>query len=193
MGMKKILSILVLILAATGGTLFAAQVNDDSNTIQVFRDSPAVKPFFDSAYGYAVFPVIGKGGFFIGGAYGKGQVYRQGTVTGTASMFEGSIGWQAGGEAFSEIIFFEDERAYNEFTSGNFEFEANAHAVAVTAGAGASAGTTGANAGASAGPQTGVQARTQYYKGMATFVHAKGGLMAGITIGGQKFSFKPIK
>ena len=104
-------------------------------------------------------------------------------------MIEGSIGFQIGGEAFSEIIFFEDKRAYQEFTSGNFEFDATAQAVVVTAGAGAQAGTTGVSAGASGGPGSGVQADIGYYRGMAIFVHPKGGLMVEFSVGGQKFSF----
>lgn len=103
-------------------------------------------------------------------------------------MIEGSIGFQIGGEAFSEIIFFKDRRAYQEFTSGNFEFDATAQAVVVTAGAGAQAGTTGISAGAS-GPGSSVQANTDYYKGMAIFVIPKGGLMVEFSVGGQKFSF----
>ena len=161
-----------------------------SNTIEVFKKSPAVQPFFKNAYGYAVFPTVGKGGFGIGGAYGKGQVYRGGKVTGTASLVKATIGFQLGGQAFSEIIFFQDKRAYDEFTSGNFEFDAAVSAVAITAGAQAKAGTEGATAGASAGPATGTQARTSYRKGMAVFVHTKGGLMYEAAIGGQKFSFK---
>ncbi len=105
---------------------------------------------------------------------------------------EGSIEFQAGGEAFSEIIFFRDKRAYDDFTSGNFEFDATAQAVAVTAGVEAQAGTTGSNAGASAGPRTGTQAETTYIKGMATFVHAEGGLMVGVSVSGEKFSFEPL-
>jgi hypothetical protein len=88
-----------------------------------------------------------------------------------------SIGYQLGGQAFREIIFFEDQRAYDEFTRGTFEFDANASAVVFTAGAQAQAGTMGATAGASAGPSTGKQAGASYYKGMAVFVHARGGLM----------------
>jgi hypothetical protein len=80
----------------------------------------------------------------------------------------------------------------DEFTGGNFEFDATAQAVSITAGAQAKAGTAGATAGASAGPKTGVQAETTYHKGMATFVHAKGGLMYEVSLGGQKFTFKPI-
>lgn len=110
-------------------------------------------------------------------------------MTGEASLVKLSIGWQAGGQAYSQMIFFEDKRAYDEFTSGSFEFDATASAVAITAGAQASAGTEGASAGASAGPATGKQAKASYHKGMSVFVHAKGGLMYEATIGGQKFSF----
>lgn len=170
-----------------------AQADNYSNTIEVFKKSPAVQPFFNNCYGYAVFPTIGKGGLGIGGAYGKGQVYRGGKVTGTTSLIKVTIGWQAGGQAFSEIIFFEDKRAYDDFISGNFEFDATASAVAITAGAQAKAGSEGATAGASAGPATGAQAKTNYRKGMAIFIHAKGGLMYEAAIGGQKFSFQPLK
>ena len=151
-----------------------------------------VAKFFDNSYGYAVFPTIGKAGYIIGGAYGKGQVYRDGKVTGTSTVVEGSIGFQIGAEAFSEIIFFKDKAAYEDFTSGNFEFGANAQAVAVTAGAQAQAGTTGTGAGASAGPNTAAQRKPGYVNGMATFVHATAGLMAGVTVGGQKFTFQPL-
>jgi lipid-binding SYLF domain-containing protein len=168
-----------------------AQADSYSNTIEVFKKSPAVQPFFKNAYGYAVFPTVGKGGIGIGGAYGKGQVYRGGKVTGTTKLFKVTIGFQLGGQAFSEIIFLKDKRAYDNFTSGEFEFDATASVVVITAGAQAKAGTEGATAGASAGPATGTQAETNYRKGMAVFVHTKGGLMYEAAIGGQKFSFKP--
>jgi len=167
-----------------------AQADNYSNTIKLFKKSKAVQPFFKNAYGYAVFPTIGKGGVGIGGAFGKGQVYRGGKVTGTTSLIKGTIGFQVGGQVFSEILFLQDKRAYDEFTSGNFEFDATASAVAITAGVQVKAGTEGATAGASAGPATGKQAKTSYKKGMAVFVHARGGLMYEATIGGQKFSFK---
>ena len=165
---------------------------DYSNAIKVFRDSPVVQPYFNNAYGYAVFPTIGKGGIGIGGAHGSGQVYVGDKVTGKTSMTQLTIGWQLGGQAYSQIIFFEDKRAYQEFTSGNFEFGAQASAVAITAGAQAQAGTTGAAASASPGGSAGAQAATKYQKGMAVFTRAKGGLMYEAAIGGQKFSFEPI-
>jgi lipid-binding SYLF domain-containing protein len=174
-------------------TIPIATADNFESTIKVFQSSPTVQPYFKSAYGYAVFPTVGKGGLGIGGAYGKGQVYRDGKVTGTTSLAKVTIGFQAGGQAFSQIIFFQDKRAYDDFTSGEFAFDAQASAVAITAGAQASAGTTGgATAGATAGPKTGAYAKTDYYKGMAVFVHAKGGLMYEAAIGGQKFSFKPL-
>jgi len=180
------------IIAIVVVVFFAGTVHADpfSETIGVFKKSPAVQPFLEKAYGYAVFPTIGKGGIGIGGAYGKGQVYRNGVVTGEVSLTKVTIGFQLGGQTFSEIIFFEDERAYNDFTSGAFEFDAAASAVAITAGVQAKAGTEGSTAGASAGPATGTQANSSYQKGMAVFVHTKGGLMYEAAIGGQKFKFK---
>jgi hypothetical protein len=160
-------------------------------TMMVFKRAEPIKPYFDSAYGYALFPTIGKGGLVVGGAYGRGQVYRQGVATGGSALVKMSIGWQIGGQAFSEIIFFEDQRAYDEFTSGGFEFDATASAVAVTAGAQAQIGTSGASAGATVGPATSVQAQATYLKGTAVFVHTKGGFMYEAVVGGQKFTFEP--
>jgi lipid-binding SYLF domain-containing protein len=151
-----------------------------------------VQPFFEDAYGYAVFPRVGQAGFVVGGAFGNGQVFVNGEVTGTTRMVKASIGFQAGGQAFSQMIFFQDRRAYDEFTSGRFEFGAGVSAVVVTSGAQASAGTQGATAGASAGPATGAQAPTGFHRGMAVFVHAIGGLMYEATVTGQRFTFKPI-
>ncbi len=191
--MKKMsLVLLTLLICGVTSVAVAANVEDYSSTINVFKDSPAVQKFFKNCYGYAVFPTIGKAGWIIGGAFGKGQVYQGGKVTGKATVMEGSIGFQFGGEAFSEIIFFQDKRAYDEFTSGSFEFGATAQAVVITAGAQTKAGTSGASAGASAGPKTGVQAETDYIKGMATFVHSKGGLMYEASVGGQKFKFESL-
>ena len=192
--MKKISLMLVMsvFLLSLSAVVFAAEVKDYSKTIKVFKDSPVVEKFFKNSYGYAVFPIIGKAGFVVGGSYGEGQVYRHNKVTGKSSVIKGSIGFQAGAEAISEIVFFEDKRAYGEFTSGNFEFDGTAQAVAITAGAQAKAGTGGVSAGASAGPKTGAQMNTSYHKGMATFVHAQGGLMYEFSVGGQKFTFKPL-
>ena len=190
--MKKRITLISLMAAILLVILTGPALADNyADTIAVYKKSAAVQPFFKNAYGYAVFPIIGKGGFVVGGAYGQGQVYRGGKVTGETSLIKASIGFQAGGQAFSEIIFFEDKRAYDEFTSGSFAFDATASAVAITAGVEAKAGTEGATASATAGPATGAQAETKYHKGMVVFTHAKGGLMYEAAIGGQKFSFKP--
>lgn len=183
----SIVLVTVMLAVALSSPALADKYTD---TIGIYKKSEAVQPFFKNAYGYAVFPTIGKGGLGIGGAYGKGQVYQGGKVTGETSLVKVSIGFQAGGQAFSQMIFFQDKRAYDEFTSGNFEFDATASAVAITAGVEAKAGTEGATASASAGPATAAQAETLYHKGMAVFTHAKGGLMYEAAIGGQKFSFK---
>lgn len=167
-----------------------AQADKFTDTIAIYEKSAAVRPFLNSAYGYAVFPTIGKGGFVVGAAYGKGLVYRDGKVTGETELVKVSIGFLVGGQAFSEMIFFEDQRAYDEFTSGSFEFDAVASAVAITASIQAKAGTEGVGASATVGPATGQQAKTGYHKGMAVFTHAKGGLMLEAAVGGQNFSFK---
>ena len=182
--------IFIVMLVAVQTPAFADSFSD---TIAKFRQSPMVQPFFESSYAFAVFPTVGKGGLIFGLTYGRGKVYRGGTPTGTVQLNKMSAGLQIGGQAFSEVVFLEDERAYNEFTKGNFEFDFNASAVAITVGAQARAGTMGSTAGASAGPSTGKQAGIQYYKGMAVFVHAKGGLMLEAAIGGQKFVFEPYQ
>ena len=193
--MKKMLFWLFLLVSLIVVPLSgsAQQVKDYSETIATFKSSPQLQWFFDNAYGYAVFPVVGKAALIVGAAYGQGQVYRRGNVTGTADLLHASIGFQWGGQAFSQIIFFRDQWAYDTFTSGRFEFDANASAVAVTAGAQAKANTAGMSASASAGPRTGVQSQSNYApNGMATFVYTKGGLMAELAIGGQKFNFYPL-
>lgn len=192
--MKRLLRISLTVISAFLAMAAVPVMADSlSDTIEVFKKSPAVRPFFDTAYGYAVFPVVGKGGLFIGGAYGKGKLYRAGRATGTVTLSKMTLGLQFGGQAFSEIVFLEDDRAYNEFTSGSFEFDANLSAVAITAGAQARIGSMGPTAGASAGPATGIQAGHSYRKGMAAFVHAKWGLMLEAAVGGQRFVFQPYK
>jgi lipid-binding SYLF domain-containing protein len=178
----------VLAIIAVMGFGGLAQADDFSETIGEFKKSPSVQPFFNNAYGYAVFPTVGKGGIGIGGAFGKGQVYRGGKVTGKISLSKVTIGFQLGGQAFSEVIFLEDERAYKDFTGGEFEFDAAVSAIAITASAQAKTGTEGAAASSGTG-ESGNQAKGDYRKGMAVFTYAKGGLMYEAAIGGQKFKF----
>jgi len=167
-----------------------AWADEYQDTINLFRNAGQSGSFFSTAYGYAVFPTIGKGGVGVGGAFGKGRVYAKGKYVGDTSMSQVTVGFQLGGQAYSQIIFFQDERSFKEFTSGNFAFGAEASAVAITAAAGASANTTGSSAGVSGGKNDAKNVG-QYNKGMATFTVAKGGLMYEASIGGQKFSYKP--
>ena len=160
------------------------------DTIANFKKSDVAAQYFAKAYGYAVFPTIGKGGAGVGGGGGKGNVYRGGKVTGESKMFQLSVGFQLGGQAYSQIIFFEDQRAYEEFTSGQFEFGAGASAVAITAGAQAQAGTSGAGASAGTHAEGTKAAPPKFYKGMAVLTLAKGGLMYEAALAGQKYSFK---
>ncbi|WP_412514075.1 YSC84-related protein [Shewanella indica] len=190
--MKTISNTLFTLFALVGSLLLVptASANDSySSAIATFKQASETHKFFDSAYGYAIFPTIGKGGLGIGAAYGKGRVYRDGAYTGDSSMTQVSIGFQIGGQAYSEIIFFKDAQAYRDFTSGSFEFGAQASAVAINAGANAQAGTTGNSAGA--GQSGGSQAaKAAYINGMAVFTAAKGGLMVEAALAGQSFTFE---
>ncbi|MDX1434959.1 MAG: lipid-binding SYLF domain-containing protein [Gammaproteobacteria bacterium] len=190
--MRRIIAGACIVALSVGLSIPAAHADAYQTTIERFKSSELVQPYFKNAYAFAVFPVVGKAGFVVGGAYGDGKVYRGGQVVGTTTLTHVSVGFQLGGQAFSEIIFFQDKRAYEEFTRGEFEFDAKASAVVVTLGAQAQAGTAGASAGASIGPATGKQLAASYNKGMAVFVHIKGGLMYEAAIGGQKFTFKPV-
>lgn len=183
------LSLIVLLGLASGPAI----ADDYEDTIKVFRNAGESGAFFDKSYGYAVFPTIGKGGIGIGGAHGSGKVYRQGSPIGTSKMTQLTIGLQLGGQAYSQIIFFENESALENFTSGNFEFGAQATAVAITAGVSAEANTGGgASAGASGGKNDAATRSAGFRKGMAIFTVAKGGLMYEATLGGQKYSYKPL-
>lgn len=150
-----------------------------------FEKSQSLAPYFADSFGCAVFPTIGKGGLGVGAAHGAGWVFRRGELEGMTKMTQVTVGFQAGVQAYSQIIFFEDEAAYLRFTTGNFELGAQASAVALTIGANASASTAG---GASAGARY-TQAKSRFTEGLAVFTLAKGGLMYEATVGGQKFTF----
>lgn len=184
----RILVTLALITSAFVAT--PARADEYQATIDTFKQAVESKGFFGSAYGYAVFPTIGKGGAVVGGAYGKGRVYRGGKYVGNTSMTQLSVGFQLGGQAYSQIVFFQDESAFKRFTAGKFQFGAEAAAVAITAGASAKANTGGASATAS-GTEHHAKAVGDYVNGMAVFTVAKGGLMYEASINGQKFNYKP--
>jgi len=172
---------------------FAQALADEyEDTIKIFRGAGESGRFFKDCYGYAVFPTIGKGGFVVGASHGTGRVYARGRHVGDTSMTQVTAGAQLGGQAYSQMIFFRDKRAFDEFTGGNFEFGAQATAVAITAGASAQASTAGTSAGAS-GTERHARTAGHYQKGMAVFTIVKGGLMYEASIGGQKFDYQPKK
>lgn len=195
-------TLVVVATAACAGSNSPASLKKEAGEIPKEKDQLSVQSaliefekveqmtaYFDDCYGAAIFPTVAKGGLGIGGSHGAGWVFRKGEYSGMVKMTQVTIGWQAGGQAFSQIIFFENEATYLNFTSGEFEFGAQVSAVAITAGANATASTGG---GASAGAGSN-QAKIDYTGGMAVFTVAKGGLMYEAAIGGQKFKFYPAK
>src|SRR5262245_43682318 len=109
----------------------AALADSYTDTTELFKQAGASAKFFDHCYGYAVFPTIGEGAIGVGGAHGSGRVFEQGKPVGSSSMTQVSVGFQLGGEAFSQIVFFQDQRAFKEFTRGQFEFGAGVNAVVI--------------------------------------------------------------
>lgn len=187
-GRSYFLSLVALLLMT--GVSHAAKYSD---TIELFKNAGESAEFFHNSYAYAVFPTIGEGGFIVGAAHGKGRVYVHNAYVGDTSMTQVSAGFQAGGKAYSQIIFFQDKRALDEFESGSFEFAAGASAIAITAAANASVATTGATSGASGGKKDATTDSGGYQKGMAVFTIAKGGLMYAATVAGQKFTYAARK
>lgn len=177
----------IVLMAAPRG-----HADEFTDATELFRQAGASYEYFDDAYGYAIFPTIGKAAIGIGGAHGKGRVYVGDAAVGRTSMTQVSLGLQIGGQTYSQIIFFQDRRAFDDFTSGNFEFGATAGAVAITAGASATAGTTGGSAGISGGKRDAATRGKGYHKGMAVYTIAKAGLMAEASIGGQKFNYEAL-
>jgi lipid-binding SYLF domain-containing protein len=150
-----------------------AAARDESDVAVVIAKfkakDPGLADVFASAAGYAVFPTVGKGGIGIGGARGKGWVYEHGALIGRSTLTQISIGLQLGGQAYSEVVFFKDQAALDNFKLGHLKLDAQASAVALTARAAAD---------------------LAYRNGIAIVTMAKGGLMYEASVGGQKFSFR---
>jgi lipid-binding SYLF domain-containing protein len=151
-----------------GKAALSAQVVE---AIAVFKTKdPSIERFFTDSYGYAVLPKIGKGAFILGGAYGQGEVYRNGALIGYCSVSQATIGASIGGESFREIIFFRTHADMEQFLTGEYTFSAQATAVAMDAGA---------------------AAKADYRDGVAVFMMTDQGLMVDASIGGQKFKYLP--
>ena len=189
--MNKLFQSALLALAFTCSIVGVAHADRYDDSVQTFKQAGKSGAFFKKAYAYAIFPTVGGAGFVVGAAHGKGRVYVHGVLTGDTTMNLVSAGFQAGAKAYSEIIFFKDKQALDAFESGNFEFGADASAVAITAGAEAGAGTSGASSEASVDSSNAGTGGSGYFNGVAVFTIAKGGLMYAATISGQKFSYTP--
>lgn len=146
------------------------EIIKDSNDAKAafLKEDSKMSNFFSSAFGYVIFPNVGKGGLGVGGAAGNGAVYQQGKNIGMAKLKQVTIGFQAGGQAYREVIFFETAKQLNEFKQNNIEFSAQVSAVAAASGASANA---------------------KYADGILVFTMQKGGLMYEASLGGQKFKF----
>lgn len=159
-------TILVIIFSLIGFSQ-KNDVGEAKGTIADFKKTdPGISKFFNTAYGYVVFPKIGKGALVIGGAGGKGTVFKSGAPVGDATMSQVTIGFQAGGQKYAEVIFFKNAKAYKRFVGDKYEFAAQVSAVALKAG---------------------VSVDAEYRDGMLVFTQAIGGLMYEASIGGQKF------
>ncbi len=145
--------------------------DSESAKTEFIKSDPLMKALFEKAYGYVIFPNVGKGGFGIGGAAGNGVVYEQNKRAGMAKLSQVSIGFQAGGQAYREVIFFESKNEMDRFKESRFEFSAQASAVAATEGA---------------------SANVKYTNGVMVFTMQKGGLMYEASVGGQKFKFNKM-
>ena len=166
--------VLVASLTTLGGVGAAAHAQADvPPVIAKFKEKdPGMAQVFAQAHGYAVFPTVGKGGIGIGGARGKGWVYQGGRLIGRSTLTQVTIGFQLGGQAYSEVVFFKTAEALESFKNGKLKLDAQASAVALTARA---------------------SADLAYRNGVAIVTMAKGGLMYEASVGGQKFSFKPVE
>lgn len=150
-----------------------AQDANVRNTLDAMRsEDPSFGAFLDNAYGYAIYPTVGRGAFIFGGSYGKGQVYEQGKFIGYSDMSQANVGAQIGGEAFTEVIAFENKAALDKFISKEYTFTAEVKAVALKSGAAKNA---------------------RFQDGIAIFQYEKGGLMAAAAVGGQRFRFTSMR
>jgi len=176
--MNKILRVfLLLVFIPTSSFIVsdaqATTVAKVKETVATFKKKdPGLNRFFKDSYAYAVFPTVGKAGMGIGGAFGTGRVYQQGKFSGTSKLTQVSIGFQLGGQAYSEIIFFQNVNSYRHFVDGKLKVGAQVSAVAVNKGAAASA---------------------SFNQGIAIFTATKGGLMYEAAVAGQVFEFTPAK
>lgn len=156
--------------ASKTGEDLVSDARDARNTIS--QDHPNAAQMFDQAEAYAIFPNVGKGAYVIGGASGNGVVYQNGNVIGYADLKQVDIGLQAGGKSFIEVLFFENQEALDRFKQGTYELDANASAVVL---------------------EKGISRNIEFQNGVSVVTVPKAGAMAGISVGGQRFTFQPAQ
>lgn len=174
--MKMVVALFIVLgcnsLMAQVGGWNPERVQDSEESLkEMIAYNSKIQTFQESAYAYVVFPKVTKGGFVVGGAVGKGIVYQKDQIIGSSKLKQASWGLQAGGQQYSEVIFFEDAAAFENFKNRKLKFAAQASAVAIKAGASIDAA---------------------YHEGVAVFTKAKGGLMYEASIGGQHFKYQAI-
>lgn len=155
-----------------------AQNTDDKKVIKdaeqakaAFIDAnPKIQAYFDDAKAYVIFPNVGKGALIVGAASGNGAVYERGVLVGMANLKQVDIGAQIGGKSYSEIVFLKTDTAVQQFMDDDFSFGSNVSAIAVN--------------------QAPPSLNLTYTDGVAVFTLPKEGLMAEVSVGGQKFEFE---
>ncbi|WP_029035600.1 lipid-binding SYLF domain-containing protein [Salinimicrobium terrae] len=173
--LKSVMIVLVLALASCGsakktGDDLVADAREEKAMIE--REYPMMADHFNEAAGYAIFPNVGKGAYIIGGASGNGAVYENGNLIGYADLKQVDVGLQIGGKAFVEVLFFETEEDLQQFKDGSYQLDASASAVIL---------------------DKGISKNLDFENGVAVVTVPKGGAMAGISVGGQRFDFNPIQ
>lgn len=167
------------VLAHTAACSTAPKSDDRRQTIEseaatalqtARRNDETLAKFLNDSAGYAVFPTVGKGAVGVGGAYGRGVLYQHGRAVGYCDLSQATIGFQLGGQSYTQIIAFENQESLRSFKEGELRFAAQATAVALRSGAGANA---------------------RYTDGVAVFTMDEAGLMFEASIGGQRFSYVP--
>ena len=174
------LAAVALLVAATGcesnaktdsGKLNVLEADANATMVRAREIDPGIDLFARNAYAYAIYPKVGTGGFILSIGYGDGVVYSDGDLIATSAIKSGGLGATIGGQAYSELLFFENAAALRQFQTGNFKFGATASAVALHAGA---------------------AAETKYQSGMALFIIGQSGLMVDASVGGQSFTYNPV-
>ena len=174
--LRTIPVVFALAIAACASTpkTASSQLSLEQRADATLRDMRAKDASLDAAIarapGYAVFPDVGKGGLVVGGAGGEGVLYVHGQPDGVVSINEVSIGAQAGGQSFAELIVINDPNEIGKIKSGTYSLGADASAVALQANAAAS---------------------TDFTKPVTVFTQSHGGLMVEAAVAGQKLSYYP--